>query len=185
MRQGMLQGISTQKGAILFRRSLILSAAAAASVAFVPSGRAATLASSFNLSANVVASASATVSQHVSFGTVLVSGMTGVTGSVTITSTAGTSLTVALDQGQNPSGSQRRMVSNGQYMNYNLYQPNATGTAQASPAVPWGDGTSLGASYTATGTGSAQTFNVYAEIPSGQNLYAGTYTDTITLTLSY
>ena len=95
--------------------------------------------------------------------------------------TNGTNATITLGQGQNPSaGSQDsaplRNMTDGQqhYLNYQLY------TTAARKAV-WDNQTGV----TQLATGTMQTLYVYGSIPGGQNLPAGTYTDTVVITVSY
>lgn len=60
---------------------------------------------------------------------------------------------------------------------YNLYTTSALSSV-------WGN--TVGTNTVAgTGTGLSQTLNVYGQILSGQNVAAGLYTDTITVTLTY
>lgn len=56
---------------------------------------------------------------------------------------------------------------------YALYQDSAH-------TINWGNTVSTG-----TGNGSAQTLTVYGEVPAGQSVTPGAYTDTITATITY
>ena len=71
-----------------------------------------------------------------------------------------------------------RKMTNGNYtLSYGLYQ-------NASHTTNWGN--SSGTGYVqSTGTGSAQTFNVYPQLTSGQQVPPGTYTDTISVSTNY
>lgn len=168
------------------RRILLLAAtlgAIASSTAYAP---AATTTYTLNVTASV--SASCTLSAvAVAFGTLSTSANTNATGSVTVNCTPGDALTIAIGGGANASSGQRRIANGSNYANYNLYQPVAAGNAEAIPVVAWGDGgvTATGAAFTTTGTGAAQVFNVYGQVPSGQTLYSGSYTDAVTVTLTY
>jgi spore coat protein U-like protein len=62
-------------------------------------------------------------------------------------------------------------------LNYSLFSDSAR-------AVNWGN--TVGTDTVAgIGTGSAQTITVYGTIPSNQGNRAGTYADTITVTVTY
>lgn len=73
---------------------------------------------------------------------------------------------------------QRQMVLAGgsDRLNYNLYQ-------DAAYTIIWGDGTPP--SQSDTNERDNRTFTIYGRIPTGQWVSAGTYSDTITLTLNY
>jgi spore coat protein U-like protein len=96
-------------------------------------------------------------------------------------------MTIELDGGTNAFSGQRRLASGGNYINYHLYQPTAAGNAPSSPAVAWGNGgvSATGSAFTSTCNGNAQLFNVYAQVPAGQTLFAGTYTDAVMVTVTY
>jgi spore coat protein U-like protein len=90
---------------------------------------------------------------------------------------------VALDGGLNGSVSLRKLASGANRINYNLY----TTTART---VIWGDGTSGTVTQTLSGgTVSAGTRNfsatVYGRAPALQNVKAGAYADTITVTVTF
>jgi spore coat protein U-like protein len=89
--------------------------------------------------------------------------------------TTGTNYTVALDEGANPQGTQRRMANNGNFITYNLYQ-------DAGRTVPWGAGTSALAG---VGDGNNQEVVVFARVPAQTTPAAGTYLDTVQVTVSW
>jgi hypothetical protein len=165
-------------------RLLLAVATLGAFVGLSDRGIAATATASLGVSATAAAACTLTATT-VAFGTLSASAATTGTGAVTVNCTNGDSLTISLDAGGSATGSQRRLVNSGNFLNYNLYQPTAAGNAQAAPAVAWGDGTALGNTFATTSTGAAQVFNVYGQVPSGQTLYVGAYSDTVTITLSY
>ncbi|HHK8213172.1 TPA: spore coat protein U domain-containing protein, partial [Serratia marcescens] len=101
----------------------------------------------------------------------------GGTGTLGLNCTTGTNYTVALDNGLNASGSQRRMASSvPAYISYNLYQDSAH-------AVPWNSTTGV---LTGTGTGSAVPLIVYGLVPAaGTTPAAGAYSDTVTMTVTW
>lgn len=121
------------------------------------------------------------------FGTItnLANATTAQTG-ITITCTKGSGWSLALDDGSNTN----RQMSNGtDLLNYELYTDSGTAnvwatTCTSTPANP--APTSTECAY-GVGTGSAVTnaTTVYGEVPASQNVSAGSYTDTVTMTLTY
>ncbi|WP_366519499.1 Csu type fimbrial protein [Serratia nevei] len=101
----------------------------------------------------------------------------GGTGTLGLNCTTGTNYTVALDNGLNASGSQRRMASSvPAYISYNLYQDSAN-------SIPWNNTTGV---LTGTGTGSAVPLVVYGLVPAaGTTPAAGVYSDTVTMTVTW
>ena len=100
-------------------------------------------------------------------------------GTTTLTSTANVRVTcnlpattvVQMDSGLHSLNFvSRKMVSNQNTLNYNIY-------ANAARSAVWGDGT--GGSFTLTGSN----LTMYASIPSGQVAPAGTYNDTVVVTI--
>ncbi len=109
------------------------------------------------------------------------------TGSITVTCSVlvaeSVSYNIRLGLGGQAVGTQRQMVSSGSLLRYNLFCTN--GFSQV-----WADG--LGG--TCAPTGRAQvpvalplvsTYTVYGRIPAGQFVAAGTYLDTVTITVLY
>jgi spore coat protein U-like protein len=108
-------------------------------------------------------------------------GSIGVRCTTLITETV--SFSIRLGYGGQAVGTQRRMAFAGQFLNYNFFCGNDY-------AQIWGDG--LGGTCAPTGGGSVpaafpltSTFTVYGRIPGGQYVGAGTYLDTIMITVLY
>lgn len=103
------------------------------------------------------------------------------TGTITVDCDASTSYTIALSPGSSGTYNPRRMSSSGNTLEYNLY-------TDAGYSQIWGDGT--GGSFTVDG-GSAllgsRNHTVYGRIPLSTQLGAsvGSYTDSITVTITY
>ena len=99
-------------------------------------------------------------------------------GSVTIDCQGGGSnLLVTLSSGQSNSYVSRTMRSGGNSLYYNLY-------TSAARNVVWGDGT--GASSTmVVNKNSITTLNVFGQIPAGQDVTVGSYTDNITTIVNF
>lgn len=108
-------------------------------------------------------------------------------GSVTVTCTAGTTYTIALDAGANAGtggdATTRQMLANASdLLPYTLY-------LDASRTTIWGDGangTSVNpAAGSFTGDGSAQAHVAYGRITAGQYVAPGSYVDTVVATVTY
>ena len=168
---------------IFMRQCIILAAVVIGTASF---GRAATVSSVLGVSASVPSVATLTVSP-VALPNVSSIGTTTAFSSLSLTCPAGNVLSIGLDGGANAVAGQRRMSNGTAYIKYNLYQPNAAGTAMSNPAVPWGNGgtTVVGSPFIATCSGANQAFHVYAQVPAGQVLPSGLYTDAVTVILTY
>lgn len=103
------------------------------------------------------------------------------TATITITCDASTSYTIALSPGGSGTYSQRRMASGGNTLYYNLY-------TDAGYNQIWGDGT--GGSFMVDGGPAllgSRDHTVYGRIPlaSQRNAMVGSYSDSITVTITY
>ena len=92
-----------------------------------------------------------------------------------------TPYTVALNAGANAGGASnfgsRAMKSGSNSLAYQLY-------LDAGRSSVWGDGTGSSTA-SGTGTGSTQSLTIYGRLPSLNNVVPGSYTDTVTVTVSY
>ncbi len=108
------------------------------------------------------------------------------TGNVAVTCSAlvlfSVAYVISMNAGNSGSFSTRFMNLTGQHLNYNLYQDVAH-------TLIWGDGTggsnTVSDSYTAIGLSETNNYTVYGLLPTLQPIAAGTYTDTITVTVTY
>lgn len=102
------------------------------------------------------------------------------TGSLTVNCTNNGAYNIALNKGTGTGASfATRYMTNGTYeLGYNIYTSSADTTV-------WGDGSGSTATVSGTGTGSSQTVNVYGAIPANESAISGTYTDTVTATITY
>jgi spore coat protein U-like protein len=103
------------------------------------------------------------------------------TSSISVYCTVGSAYTVALDVGTGGGAYTARSIANGaNILDYNLYTSSARTTV-------WGDGT--GATSTVAGSGAglltASTQTVYGRVSASQDKPAGTYTSTITVTVTF
>lgn len=140
---------------------------------------------SSNLETSATVTANCTLgTTPVAFGnTNVISGSdTAGTGSITVTCTSGTAWTASADAGTGTGATRelRKMANGGNLLNYVLYTDSGRTSI-------WGDGVD-GTTMTIgdTGTGTAQTKTIYGSIPAGQtNLPAGSYADTVSVTVTY
>lgn len=96
-------------------------------------------------------------------------------GTITVQCDSDTSYTIAMSPGAG-SYETRRMMSGEHPLNYNLY-------TDVPRTIVWGDGS--GGTQTIGGSDANHAYSVYAKVPAGQNPYVGTYTDNITVTLTF
>ena len=98
---------------------------------------------------------------------------------VTIACTKGTVATIGLGLGANALVSQRRMKDAGtDYLNYALYLDSARTTI-------WGTTSPNLLTPVAAPDKTPRAFTVYGRIPSGQDIPAGAYTDTVVATVNF
>jgi spore coat protein U-like protein len=97
-------------------------------------------------------------------------------GAGTITCNSGTKYTIALDKGLGAGATTtiRKMTLNGVTLNYQLFQ-------NSSDTLNWGNTTDV---LTGTGTGGNQNYTIFPLIPGGQYVPPGTYTDTVTASVT-
>lgn len=150
-------------------------------------------ASALNLLGDCSVSATATAGFGV-YDTLSASNNDSAGGSVTFTCTSLASLlggtisyTIKLNNGLGGVFPQRAMESGGNKLNYNLYTSTARTTI-------WGDGTSgtgveSGSFHypglIGVGVKREKSYSFYGRIPANQNVPAGTYSDSITVTVVY
>jgi spore coat protein U-like protein len=154
----------------------------------VPSLHAAT--STANLTVQITITASCTINAAtLNFGTLagttVIAGATNASTNISVTCTNGSPYAIGVDNGVNASGSQRRMKSGANFLNYNLYTnaglTNAWTTAASSSSCSSANSCFLG-----TGSGSAQSITVFGQMPAvGTAPATGTYSDTVTMTITY
>jgi spore coat protein U-like protein len=101
---------------------------------------------------------------------------------LTVTCTQGAAAKIMLGQGAHQdSGSTdgtpvRRMLAGSNYLSYQLYKDVAGG-------VVWGNTDGTHVAY--TGTGGSGSVAVYGRVAGGQNVPAGSYTDTVLATINF
>jgi spore coat protein U-like protein len=153
---------------------------------------AATVTGTAPVSAGVIAACTVQVRDPSVFSgtstTILADGQTGHAAPVTITCTKGTVLTVAMDQGQNADAAStcttplRRMKSaDGHFMAYDLRK----GSPPTPSAKLYGCDASTTYSTTSGGAGVPASAGPTVVPTLGQDLVAGSYTDTVTVTITW
>lgn len=141
--------------------------------------RSATVSTNFAVKATVLASCSVTAAD-LDFG-VYAPGGSDATASTTIdvTCSNGTPYTIALDGGSAHDVAARAMSDGAAHnLAYGLY-------TDASFATVWGDGTASSVTTSGTGDGAVQPCTVFGKIPAGQYVVPATYTDEISVTVTY
>jgi len=131
----------------------------------------------FTVTANVTSQCSVSAST-LDFGSVgLLLANTDGTSTVTVQCASGVAYQVGLDNGQHATGTTRRMQGPGGLVTYELYR-NTTRTQR------WGSTLNTD-TVTGSGNGNNQTLTVYGRVPNQTTPSAGTYNDTITVTVTY
>lgn len=135
---------------------------------------------SMQVSVTVLPYCKVTTAQDVNFGPY--SAVTGntATGKLSVRCSIGSKYSVALNNGNGMGATPaaRRMTLDGGTgtLSYGLYQDSAF-------AIPWGS--NLGSNtFSGTGSGVQQTLTVHGRLPPGQNVAPGSYSDTVTVTVS-
>jgi spore coat protein U-like protein len=111
------------------------------------------------------------------------------TGTLLVTCTTGDAISIDLDAGGNPfAGSSatvplRQMISAGNLLGYSLFWPSAAGAGGTVTATVWGTGGGTSFGYSATGV--QQTINVFGSVAKGQNVPAGSYSDTVNVVVNF
>jgi spore coat protein U-like protein len=97
------------------------------------------------------------------------------TSTVTVTCQLDDRFRIGLSEGSNVSGTQRRLANPAapaDFLSYNLFRDEAR-------TLPWADTGQT--RLEGNGTGAAQSFTVWGQIPGAQNVPVGTYADTVTV----
>lgn len=96
-------------------------------------------------------------------------------GTISVSCSPATSYSLALSTGGG-SYAQRELAGIGSVLDYNLY-------TSVSRSIVWGDGS--GSSATVSGEGDSANHTVYGRIPAQQNVKAGSYSDSIVVTVTF
>lgn len=138
---------------------------------------------SMTVQATVIATCSVSAGT-LNFGNynVLTATPTDSTATVSVICTSGVPYVVSLNQGAGSGATvaNRLMTSSGNTLSYGIYTANTYASNQI-----WGDGTSGTVTQSNTGSGISQPFTAYGRIPAQQNVPTGTYTDSVTVTVTF
>ncbi len=176
----------------MMNRSILSAAIAATLMLPVGAAQAATAGpSNFNVTATL-ANFCTVSAANVPFGVVNAgAAATNTANSVTLTCNKGATVTaVALNNGSNASGTQKRMKDavSGDFLNYAIDVPTGA-TFNSCPAAgagpEWNATNTIAATPLFTVTGGPKLINLCASIPSGQFPSAGSYSDTVQVTATY
>jgi spore coat protein U-like protein len=140
---------------------------------------ASTATGSFNVQVAIASTCVVTSATNLNFGTQgVLSAAVNQTSTITVTCTNTTPYNIGLNQGVNGSSVTTRQMSSGSAtINYSLF-------SNAGMTTNWGQ--TVGTDTVAgTGNGSGQAYTVYGQIPAQTTPAPGTYTDTITVTVTY
>lgn len=109
-------------------------------------------------------------------------------GGVTITCTRGTSASLTLGPGANPSGATRRMRGGTSFITYELYMPASESPGApcsfASPRV-WGAAGDAVFTPSTAPSRDPRSYNVCGRIPEAQDVLAATYFDAVVATANF
>jgi spore coat protein U-like protein len=140
-----------------------------------------TVTDTFDVTLTIQAGCEVSAPDNLNFGTAtfLDSILTG-TVQFSVRCTSGTDGTISLNGGIGSSGTvaTRTMESGANSINYSLYM-------DAGYATIWGDGTSGTSTYPHSGTGSTTALTIHGLVPIQTTPTAATYSDTITITVTY
>jgi spore coat protein U-like protein len=100
-----------------------------------------------------------------------------ITATITVNCTNNAAYSIGLSSGSGTFAS-RTLTTLGSVLAYNLYLDSTRLTI-------WGDGTGGTGTFSGMGTGSDVGTTVYGRIPAGQNVAVGTYSDLITVTVTF
>lgn len=156
---------------------VLLSGTVSASQSF-----AATATTTVAVSATVIDSCTVNAAP-MSFGNynVITGGTLDIVGTVTPHCTTGTLYAISLDAGVGSGATmQVRQLTGpvGATLMYSIY-------TDVNHTTVWGDGTGGTVMQSGTGNGATQPITMYGRIPAEQNPTVGTYSDTVTVTLTY
>lgn len=167
-------------------RNLLASAVLVAVAAMSGTAAAGTATSNLPVSATISANCTIDASGGVAFGAydpIVTNKTTALTatGTISTTCTNGSSATITLGQGANAgTGStaaapvRRMLAGTSNYLSYQLYSNSGMTTVF--------DGST---GVAVTGTGSAVSTSVYGSVAAGQNVPAGSYSDTVVATVAF
>lgn len=159
--------------------ALLRSVTALAVLTISPLAYAATVTTTFNVGANVVDDCQVSAT-NIDFGDyrAVTAADLDANSTIAVRCTLATAYEIGFNQGLGgASVNDRKMLQGSNELSYQLFRDPAR-------TQNWGN-TLTTDTVAGTGTGVSQNFQVYARIPSNQNVATGAYTDTITVTVTF
>lgn len=135
----------------------------------------------FDVQITIVGECQINAAEDLNFGNVgVIAGNVDATSDIEVLCTASTPFNLGLDEGEGAGALVNARLMTGPAaatLGYGLYR-------DAARSLLWGE--TIGSDTQAgTGTGTAQSFTVYGRVPAQTTPEPGTYTDTVTVTLTY
>jgi len=164
-----------------FKSLLILSFLAAAGLSGNAAAQSATRTDDFEVRITIQGTCTVLTASDIDFGTTTpIAGTRNQTGAINVQCTNGTPYSLGLDGGNADDVANRRMSNGPVEIPYTLSSVSAGGSVWGNDASNWvsGNGAGVGAAYEIE-------HEVYAQATLTGNEPAGTYTDTVTATLTY
>ncbi|MFC7048730.1 Csu type fimbrial protein [Emcibacter nanhaiensis] len=150
------------------------------SIIFCTPVKADTATTTFQVTSTVISSCGVSASD-LAFGDYDIVAGTAIAGSTTVsvTCSSGTAYEIGLDAGLGAGATvtTRKMTNGGNTLSYSLY-------SDVSHTTVWGETTGVD-TLSSSGTGAAQNFTVYGLINASQSVPTGSYSDTITVTVTF
>ena len=160
-------------------RALGAGAGLASVFSFGAPALAATTSANFTVSATVVA-ACVTSATNMGFGNYTASSGSpdNTTSTVSVTCSNNDAYTIALNAGNSGNVAARTMLNGTHTLGYGVYTTSGYATI-------WGDGTNGSSTVGGTGNGAAQSYTAYGQVPTAEYSAAGSYSDTLTATVTF
>jgi spore coat protein U-like protein len=149
-------------------------------LSWVSASHAASTTTTFGVQVAITATCTINSASALNFGTQgILATNVDQTSTIQVTCTNTTPYDIGLDAGTGSGASvaTRKLTNGGATVNYTLYSDSGRSTV-------WGNTVSTD-TVAGTGNGSAQNYTVYGRIPTQASPAPGTYTDTITVTVTY
>jgi spore coat protein U-like protein len=108
---------------------------------------------------------------------------------ISLTCNKGATVVVALNNGANASGTQKRMTNGTDFINYNFSQPTlplaaAGNTCPGTPGTEWNGTNTIAGTPMFAASGGPRSIPLCVSVPTPQFPGSGAYTDTVTATLT-
>jgi spore coat protein U-like protein len=158
-------------------KRLLIATTALMGVLVAQNAWAGTATTTITVSAGVAAACTISATR-LAFHSVITSTLSTGSASITVNCTSGAPIDIGLSYGNNASSAPRRLqgITITNFVSYVLFQDFAN-------TILWGNNVGFD-TLASTGTGANQVFQVYGQVPS-QSVTADTYTDSVTVTVTF